>query len=38
MVGGSRPTIIPSIGAIDYKYYRYAGVLVYVYGYSPFSS
>lgn len=38
LVGGSRPAIIPSMGATDCKHYRYAGVPAYVYGCSPFSS
>ncbi|KAJ5267859.1 hypothetical protein N7478_010667 [Penicillium angulare] len=37
LVGGSRPAIIPSMGATDCKHYRYAGVPAYVYGCSPFS-
>lgn len=38
LVRGSRPAMIPSMGATDCKHYRYAGVPAYVYGCSPFSS
>lgn len=37
-VGGSRPAVIPSMGATDCKHYRYAGVPAYVYGCSPLNS
>ncbi|OJJ07858.1 hypothetical protein ASPVEDRAFT_34035 [Aspergillus versicolor CBS 583.65] len=36
-VGGSRPAMIPSMGATDCKHYRYAGIPAYVYGCSPLS-